>query len=203
MYNSTQSSGDGNFNRNLSNNNNNNNEKSKTLFTLRLLAGSIGGLAILKLIAGDYNGFNSDLMSCIFIFLTTYCVNGFLAGFLVISLLFSVILTSVFFALQIQNSIFDIPDTISKNKLVFLYIINCLGMLFYSFAIYYCYKFYTVSVGENARFGPATGGYSLMNSGPAPQQRGYYGSLDSNENNGPQQQVNFKAFAGSGVKLDA
>lgn len=194
MYNSNQ--GFGNFNSNSPNNNNN--QKEKTLFSLRLLAGGIGILAILKLIAGDYNGFNSDLMTCLFIVLTTYCINGFMSGFLVITLLFSVIITSVFFALQIQNSIFDIPSAMPKDKLVFLYIINCVGMLFYSFAIYYCYRFYSDSgLGNNAGFSG-----SLVNDNAAPQQTaGYYGSLDDNAKS--QQQVNFKAFGGSGVKLDA
>jgi len=75
-------------------------------------------------------------MTCLFIFLTTYCMNGFLSGFLVITLIFSVVITSVFFALQLQNKFFDIPDIISKNTLIFLYFINTLGLLFYSFAIY-------------------------------------------------------------------
>lgn len=195
MYNNNQ--GGGNFNINSANNKD---EKSKTLFTLRLLGGGIGLLALLKLLAGDYKGFNSDLLTCLFVFLTTYCVNGFLAGFLVITLLFSVIITSVFFALQIQNSIFDIPSTVAKNTLVFLYFINCCGMLVYSFSIYYCYKFYSNSVQLNS----SGAGYSLMNDNAAPQQRsGYYGSLDSNDNARSQQQVNFKAFAGSGVRLDA
>lgn len=207
MYNNNNNNpgaGGGNYNSNNSNafnQINNNNSTSKTLFKLRLLAGCVGAMAILKLLAGDYNGFDSDLMTCLFIFLTTYCINGFLAGFLVITLLFSVIITTVFFALQIQNSVFDIPNTTTKNKLVMLYVINCLGLVFYSFAIYYCYAFYSDSKGELNRLNNNSNSYPLMNDNAAPQQRDYYGSLESGENSKTQQQANFKAFAGKGTKL--
>jgi len=183
-----------NFNSNIFNNHNNNNKES-IIFKLRLLAGCIGVLCILKLIAGDYKGFNSDLMTCLFIFLTTYCMNGFLSGFLVITLIFSVVITSVFFALQLQNKFFDIPDIISKNTLIFLYFINTLGLLFYSFAIYYCYKFYSESLSSNNSVA-----YSFLNDNPAPQQRNY-GSFDDNERQ--KSETNFKAFTGSGVRLDS
>lgn len=194
MFNSNQA---GNNNPNFSSNNNSGNTISKSLLYLRILAGCIGGLSILKLIAGDYNGFNSDLMTSLFIFLTTYCINGFLAGFLVISLLFSAIITGVFFGLQLQNYLFNIENIIPKNTLTFLYVIHSLGLLFYSLAIYYCYKFYSeyanVSGFNNA-------GYSLLNDNPAVQQRAY-GSFDNNERN--QQSSNFRPFAGAGVRLDA
>jgi len=194
MYNSNQG---GNYNSNIFNNNNSNTNRNKNLFYLRILAGCIGGLAILKLILGDYNGFNSDLMTSLFIFLTTFCINPFLAGFLTISLLFSVIITSVFFALQIQNAIFDIPVPIQKNTLIFLYVINSLGMIFYTFAIYYCYKFYSESL-YNPSFN--SGGYSLLNDNPATQARAYSG-MEPSERQQPQS--NFRAFSGTGFRLDA
>jgi hypothetical protein len=193
MYNSNQG---GNPNSNFHNGNNSSSNTSKTLVYLRILAGCIGGLSILKLIAGDYNGFNSDLITSLFIFLTTYCVNGFLAGFLVISLLFSAIITGVFFGLQLQNYLFDIPNIILKNTLIFLYIIHSLGLILYSFAIYYCYKFYSDCMNSSG-FNPA--GYSLINDNPATQQRAY-GSVD-NERHQPNS--NFSAFEGTGVRLDA
>ncbi len=197
MYNSNQG---GNFNSNIFNNNSSNNDgRARVLLYLRILAGCIGGLAILKIIAGDYNGFSSDLMTCLFVFLTTYCLSPILAGFLVISLIFSVIMTSVFFALQLQNYIFDIPSNIPKNKLIFLYLINSLGLLFYSCAIYYCYKFYNESFMNSSSYSTYPAGYSLLNDNPATQQR-TYGSIDQPNR---EQQPQFKAFSGSGVRLES
>lgn len=194
MYNSNQS---GNNNANIFNNNNSGSGLSKTILNLRILAGCIGVLSILKLIVGDYNGFNSDLMTSLFIFMTTYCINGFLAGFLVISLLFSAIVTCVFFGLQLQNFFFDIPNTIPKNTLIFLFVIQSLGLIFYSLSIYNCYKFYSDCMNSSA-FNSA--GYSLLNDNPATQQRGY---ASFNPNERPQHSSNFRPFTGSGARLDA
>ncbi len=196
MYNSNQGA---NNNSNIFNNINSGNN-SKSILYLRILAGCIGALSILKLIVSDYNGFNSDLMTSLFIFLTTYCMNGFMAGFLVISLIFSAIITIVFFGLQLQNFLFDIPNIIPQNTLSFLFVVHSLGLIFYSFSIYYCYKFYSDCSSMNSSAFNSGGGYSLLNDNPATQHRGY-GSFDPNERQQPSS--NFRAFTGTGVRLDA
>lgn len=194
MYNSNPG---GSANANIFNNNTTQ-SMGKILLKLRILAGCIACLAIIKVVIGDYNGFNSDLMTSLFIFLTTFCINPFLAGFLVISLLFSAIITGVFFLLQIQNYCLSIENPLKKSLLTTLYIINSLGLFLYSFSIYYCYKFYSNSQAFSS-------GYSLLNDNPS-IQRGTYGSFENNErfsSNAAPTTSTFKPFAGSGTRLDA
>jgi len=194
MYNNNQS---GNPNFNFFNNNNSGSNVTKIILYLRILAGCIAVLSILKLTVGDYNGFKSDLISSLFILLTTFCINQFLAGFLVISLLFSAITTLIFFGLQLQNYLFDIPNVIKTSTLNFLYVIHSLGLIFYSLTIYNCYKFYSDCSGVS---GFGSGSYSLLNDNPASQQRVDSSSDRNNESQQPNS--NFRAFTGTGTRLD-
>ena len=172
-------------------NSNNKDNTQNTIFYLRVISACIGVLAIVKLILGDYNGFNSDLMTCLFIFLTSFCINGFIAGFLVVSLLFSLVLTSVFFLLQIQNIVFSIPSQKTKISLTIQYCLNGLGFIFYSAAIYFSYKYC-----DESGFAGNSNGYNLLNDNPVTQQR--YGTVENELQNN-----NFKAFTGEGKTLDA
>ena len=174
------------------NNNNLNPQKNKiaTLTILKILSGCIAVLAFIKLLNKDSNGFTNDLITSLLIFMTTVCLNGLLSGFLVISLLFTIIQTSIFFLLQIQNFILNITSGIDKNNLINLYIINSLSLILYSLSVYFCYKFY----GETNVMGFSQQNNRFNDNSP--------NLLEQNQVENQRQNPNFRAFEGRGVRLD-
>ena len=196
MYNSNSSNNRGNFG---SNNNNTSNEKPSK-FRLQITAGCILVLGIVKLIFGNSQGFQSDLFTCLFILLVTTCGNGFIAGYLVISLLFEVIMTCIFFLLQLQNLLLNIVNPLPHNKLLILWVLNIISCILYTFAIYYCYRYFTVTESSNSS---SSRGYSLLKDQPTTQNQSttYYGTMSDRESNAGTSN-NFKAFAGKGTTLD-
>jgi hypothetical protein len=195
MFNNNSSNLGANFG---ANNNNSNNDKP-VKFRLQITAVFILILAILKLIFGNYQGFQSDLFIALFILLVTYCSNGFIAGYLIISLLFDLIITSVFFLLQLQNSILQILNPMPSNRLITLWIINIISFILYTIAIFFCYRLFS---GDSNSSNISRGGYSILNDTPVTQnQRNSYGTMNDRERNIGARN-NFQAFNGKGSTLD-
>lgn len=166
-------------------------DENKGKFRLQITAGLILVLAIIKLIFGMTQGFQSDLFTSLFILLVTTCGNGFIAGYLVISLCFDFIVTCVFFLIQLQNFVLSIVNPLPKNALLVLWGLNILGCILYSFAIYYCYRFFTETTGNQR-------GYNILGD---QNQTSSYGTMGDRESN-PNSNNNFKPFSGKGATLD-
>lgn len=171
-------------------------EEDKNKFKLQLSAGAILILGILKLIFGMSGGFQSDLFTVLIILLVSTCGNGLIVGYLVISLIFDLIITCVFFILQLQNFLLNIPNPMTSNSLIILWILNILGSILYFIAIFYCYRLFGESTNSRQR------GYTRLNDQPYIQnQSSTYGTMSDRESN-LESNRNFKAFSGKGTSLD-